>query len=1352
VEQIDSYVALAPRVLRVGQVESVALSLFQGDRLATGRVQVSLEKDGATVLQQSGVVHGKGTVGFEVPSVDQGDYQLSISGPGFQDSTSVRVEDGTLLFLDTDKPIYKPGQTLHARVLALDADLRPLPGRVTVEVQDAKGTKVFKRELQTDEYGIAAVDMPISNEPNLGVWTLTGRHGQRSTQVDIRVEEYVLPKYEVKVDLPQEWVLADEMIRGQISAEYSFGKPVWGEVEVVASRYVGTWQEFARLTRQIEGSTEFELPAVGYVSGVPGQRGMGNITLEVTVREKGSGYEEKATRLLTVSASPLVLQVIPESSTFKPSLPFSLLVVSETPDNQPVDSDVEVEITYVDRKLSRISREQHRLRTEKGKALLKVTSPTEAVALTIVASAEGARTQAQLEAGYSPSGNFIHLEQTSTGPLSVGDQARFHVHSTKEASNFYYEVVSRGRVIFSGYSRSPDIAFTLTPLMAPSSRLLVYQILPNSEVAADYLPFSVHGDYPHHVEARFSAEEVKPGESVSIIVETEGQARVGLVAVDKSVFILAENRLNLQQVFDELERLYMQPQVELHEVNIYEGIKTRGAQEAFRDVGLLVMSNKEVPQGEKHGLPGGFAFGLRSAADAMLEEAVPAFAPAPQNKEPDALAEVQRVRQFFPETWLWTQIDTDRHGRASLEVEAPDSITTWVLRAVGLSRDKGLGVAESQLRVFQPFFLKADLPYSAIRGEEFPVRVALYNYLAEVQEIRVDLESADWYDLLDVPSKTLNVQGNDIGGVEFRIRPKSLGVGQIKITARSREAADAVLKTLLVEPEGIEREFVDTWVLKAGQSRTVDTSVPPFVVEGSDRAYLVLTGSYLTQTIEGLEGLLRMPFGCGEQNMILMAPNTFVLRYLKATDQLKPEVMARAEKLMITGYQRELTYRRSDGSFSAFGDRDKEGSLWLTAFVLKTFSQASELIYIDEDILRNAREWIAQHQNEDGSFDPVGFVHHQEMMGGLQGKTALTAFATIALLESGEQSAAKKAVSYLEGELEGLEDPYTMALVTYALELAGSSHADQAYGKLMELAHEDEDGLNWGSSDIRPEPLMPEKAPRPVRRPNPSTAVEATGYATLALLQHGDVFNASRAAQWLVSRRNALGGFTSTQDTVVALQALTKYAASSTVDVDLTVSLRAEDWSEDVRVTPENFDVLQVVEVPVDRQLIVEAHGRGEVVLQSVRRFNLPEVDEPEGQAFQIDVTYDSTEIEVNDLLDVSVTVRFDPPTPIEAGMVVLDVSVPTGFVPMRDSLDRVVTSDEKVKRYDVAGRKVIFYIENMLPGDTTALRFQARALRFQARALFPVRAKAVASRAYSYYSPGLTGEALGQEVAVVQR
>ena len=62
------------------------------------------------------------------------------------------------------------------------------------------------------------------------------------------------------------------------------------------------------------------------------------------------------------------------------------------------------------------------------------------------------------------------------------------------------------------------------------------------------------------------------------------------------------------------------------------------------------------------------------------------------------------------------------------------------------------------------------------------------------------------------------------------------------------------------------------------------------MVEDSGRAYVAVTSSYLTQTIEGLEGLIQMPFGCGEQNMIVFAPDVFITKYLKESGQLKPEI------------------------------------------------------------------------------------------------------------------------------------------------------------------------------------------------------------------------------------------------------------------------------------------------------------------------------------------------------------------------------------------------------------------------------------------------------------------------------
>ena len=1371
----DSYVATVPSVLHIGRAEGVSLSLLKAGKPVTDIVNVILLKDGKKVTSNSQTVNGNGTVTLNVPdNADEGLYEVMVKGTGFIDKAAVSVEKSYLVFVETDKPIYKPGQTIEMRVLTLDPDLKPIIETATIEVLDAKGIKILRTDVTTDDYGMASLGLPISSEPNLGTWKINAITEKSTNELDVRVEEYVLPKYEVTVELQKNWFLVNEPIKGKIKVEYSFGKPVSGELTIEALKYVGQWQTYTTLTKTIDGEIDFELPAVNYVAGTPAGGGNGNVQLNISVEEKATGYVEKTSSLLTVAQSSVNLQLIPDSSVFKPGLPFSFLVVTETPDNQPVDAKIDTAVTYSNSKFDVISTDKKTLETVKGKAILNITPPTDAIALTIeateltpVSSVQPAQATKVLQSSYSPSGNFIHLEQTSEGTPDIGQKIAFKINSTSQAVNFYYEVIARGKVIFSDYTKSTEISFSTTPAMAPDAKLLVYQILPNSEVAADYLPFSVNAAYPQTVTASFNKTEAKPGDEVQLTVNTQGQAEVGVAAVDKSVFILAENRMNLQQVFDQLEKLYMQPQVEIHDVSFYPTATTVGAADVFKNAGVVVMTNNTVPASKEYQTEQGGNFldkifnalgfgrnrndvamekgGLLAPQAAPVTTIVPTTTSTTSNS---SLADVQRVRQFFPETWLWFDATTDSSGKLIKKVTVPDSITTWMLRAVAVSKDKGLGIAENSLTAFQPFFLTIDLPYSAIRGEEFPVTVSVYNYLDTAQSVQVDIEKSGWFDLLDQSSKTIDIGPNDIGSAQFIISPNKIGTNDVKISARSTLAADAVVKTIIIEPEGVAREIVDNLALSAGTTKTIDTSIPVETVSDSGRAYIAVTSSFLTQTLDGLDALLQMPFGCGEQNMINFAPDVYITKYLKDSGQLKPEIMAKAEQLMITGYQRELTYRRTDGSFSAFGMNDESGSLWLTAFVLKSFSQAKGLIYIDDSVLSSAENWIMLHQNSDGSFNAVGFIHHQEMLGGLQGKDALTAYIAIALMEAGEKSSSGRAIAYLETKLNDMTDPYAVAMTTYALELAQSAKHEDAYNKLMSLAKEDENGLHWGSDIIETAPVTQNNRMIPVFQPdiNRSADIETTAYATLALIKQGDAFNSSRATKWLVSKRNANGGYGSTQDTVVTLQALTEYSTNGRSDADLTVTLKGDGVDKELKINKTNFDVLQMVDVSVNDQIIMTVTGKGDAIAQVVRRFNEPAADTtPAAQMLKIDVNYDTTEVEVNDLVKVSVNLAFNPLPELnisEAGMIVVDVSIPTGFEPATDSIIAITQKMENIKRYDIAGRKVIFYVENMKPGDKISFDFQVKAL-------YPVKAKGVTSTAYSYYKPDIKGETLGAAVTV---
>ena len=92
--------------------------------------------------------------------------------------------------------------------------------------------------------------------------------------------------------------------------------------------------------------------------------------------------------------------------------------------------------------------------------------------------------------------------------------------------------------------------------------------------------------------------------------------------------------------------------------------------------------------------------------------------------------------------------------------------------------------------------------------------------------------------------------------------------------------------------------------------------------------------------------------------------------------------------------------------------------------------------------------------------------------------------------------------------------------------------------------------------------------------------------------------------------------------------------------------------------------------------------------------------------------------------------------------MIVLDISVPTGFEAVAETIAAVLDEEARIKRYEVAGRKVIFYVENMLPEDVISFSFQVKAS-------YPVKAKGVSSQAYSYYKPEIKGEVLSEDITV---
>ena len=54
-------------------------------------------------------------------------------------------------------------------------------------------------------------------------------------------------------------------------------------------------------------------------------------------------------------------------------------------------------------------------------------------------------------------------------------------------------------------------------------------------------------------------------------------------------------------------------------------------------------------------------------------------------------------------------------------------------------------------------------------------------------------------------------------------------------------------------------------------------------------------------SVKGLDSLLKMPYGCGEQNMLTLAPDVYIVKYLTISRQLKGDIEGKALGFMNAG-------------------------------------------------------------------------------------------------------------------------------------------------------------------------------------------------------------------------------------------------------------------------------------------------------------------------------------------------------------------------------------------------------------------------------------------------------------------
>ncbi|NWZ31157.1 A2MG protein, partial [Asarcornis scutulata] len=156
----------------------------------------------------------------------------------FRSRKSMLVKNSeSLVFVQTDKPIYKPGQTVLFRIVSLDKDFHPLNEKSYSHLQDPQRNRIYQWQGVELETGLIELSFPLTSDPMQGSYKIVVQKSITShVEHSFSVEEYVLPKYEVLVKLPKMITIEDKELPVSVCGLYTYGKPVPGLVNVQVCR------------------------------------------------------------------------------------------------------------------------------------------------------------------------------------------------------------------------------------------------------------------------------------------------------------------------------------------------------------------------------------------------------------------------------------------------------------------------------------------------------------------------------------------------------------------------------------------------------------------------------------------------------------------------------------------------------------------------------------------------------------------------------------------------------------------------------------------------------------------------------------------------------------------------------------------------------------------------------------------------------------------------------------------------------------------------------------------------------------------------------------------------------------
>ncbi len=758
------------------------------------------------------------------------------------------------VYVYTDRPIYRPGQTVHVRAVVRSDDdalysIPPAGTQIAVRLRDARDNVLGTQVLSLNEFGTAYTSFAIAEGGTLGTYNVEVAVGGEVTRQALKVEEYRKPDYQVTVTTDRGRYLLSEMMAVTVEARYYFGRPVAG-VPVKLTIYKQAYNEWecgmdasdcwAKLyqggdyhgTTDAQGRWVVRIPAqvAEYSWWSPD---LSRLDLEATV-EDGSGQSVSGHALVEVYRNPRGAVLLLSRYIYRPGEEIPVEVVVRDYQGRPVvgvrmrggiyrwdgngyDAPVaEGELVTDASGQARLS-----LRVdEQGWYRVLVRGEQELESWIWVYDPSSATPWAGLDRGR---GLSVSADKSS---YAVGETAQLLVRSPVTGTALL--TLERGRVrrmqpveltgavTYIALPVEADFVpniFVTVQIYRPTSQPLdhwSYTSLPDAELLIASTELSVPPE-ERRLKVTLAPQRptYAPREEAEVVIQVTDvagrpvQAELSLAIVDEAIYALSQDLSK-----DPFEAFYgRRPNL----VRTYHSFKP------VRELGGAEM--------------GGGGDGI----------------------------EVGNPRRHFPDTAYWNpRILTNAEGRAVVTLRLPDSLTRWRLVARAVTIDTRLGEGTGAITVTQPLIIRPAVPRFLIQGDAFTLTAMLHNYSEETLTLQTGL-LPQGLDLQSPISQTLNLAAGETALLGWALEANTLGPVTLTAYTRGGGLSDAVQYTIPVRPFAVPR--VETWAGEFVGEHIERVVLPEKVIPEVTTLEVRMSPSEVNALLDGLEYLIGYPFG-----------------------------------------------------------------------------------------------------------------------------------------------------------------------------------------------------------------------------------------------------------------------------------------------------------------------------------------------------------------------------------------------------------------------------------------------------------------------------------------------------------